>query len=747
MYKAYDSKLVEYKIYKIWEKSGFFNPDKLSKKLQVNSKIGLLKSYCIVLPPPNVTGNLHMGHALNATIQDILIRKKRMQGYKTLWLPGTDHAGIATQNVVEKKLKKENKNRHNLGRENFIKLVWEWKKEYGNNILKQLKKLGASCDWSRKRFTMDKNYANAVEKAFIYYYKKKWIYKGERVVNWCKRCQTSLSDLELEYEEEKSKLWHIRYPLKLKIKNKKLKINYIVIATTRPETMLGDSAIAVNPKDARYKNLIGTYVILPILNRAIPIISDRAVDMKFGTGAIKVTPAHDILDSLIGEKNKLPIYKVINQLGKITKIAGKKYEGLSTKDAREKIVIELEKQNLIEKIVDYNHRVSKCYRCSSTIEPLLSNQWFLKMDELSKKAKNAAQKKEISFHPKNWEKVYIDWLNNIRDWCISRQLWWGHRIPVYFCQNKLEKLKIKNCNFILSEKKPKKCPVCKKCEMKQSEDVLDTWFSSALWPIATLGWPNKNAPDLKKFYPTQVLATSRDIINLWVTRMIFSGIEFTGKKPFTDIIIHPTILTRDGKRMSKSLGTGIDPEILIEKYGADATRFGLIYQMMGGQNIHFSEDSIIAGKKFANKLWNITRFININLENSKIQITNYKFKSASWQTKLSKKDKEILKKLYKTIESVNQDIDKYKFGQALHNIYDFVWRDFADKYIEYSKTKNTDEVKQVLLFIVTNIIKLLHPFMPFITEEIWNKLKFKEQKGLLMVSEWPKSLDNRKFLF
>ncbi len=747
MYKAYDSKLVEDKIYKIWEKSGFFNPDKLSKKLQVNSKIGLLKSYCIVLPPPNVTGNLHMGHALNATIQDILIRKKRMQGYKTLWLPGTDHAGIATQNVVEKKLKKENKNRHNLGRENFIKLVWEWKKEYGNNILKQLKKLGASCDWSRKRFTMDKNYANAVEKAFIYYYKKKWIYKGERVVNWCKRCQTSLSDLELEYEEEKSKLWHIRYPLKLKIKNKKLKINYIVIATTRPETMLGDSAIAVNPKDARYKNLIGTYVILPILNRAIPIISDRSVDMKFGTGAIKVTPAHDILDSLIGEKNKLPIYKVINQLGKITKIAGKKYEGLSTKDAREKIVIELEKQNLIEKIVDYNHRVSKCYRCSSTIEPLLSNQWFLKMDELSKKAKNATQKKEISFHPKNWEKVYIDWLNNIRDWCISRQLWWGHRIPVYFCQNKKEKLKIKNCNFIVSEKKPKKCPVCKKCEMKQSEDVLDTWFSSALWPIATLGWPNKNAPDLKKFYPTQVLATSRDIINLWVTRMIFSGIEFTGKKPFTDIIIHPTILTRDGKRMSKSLGTGIDPEILIEKYGADATRFGLIYQMMGGQNIHFSEDSIIAGKKFANKLWNIIRFININLENSEIQITNYKFKSASWQTKLSKKDKEILKKLYKTIESVNQDIDKYKFGQALHNIYDFVWRDFADKYIEYSKTKNTDEVKQVLLFIVTNIIKLLHPFMPFITEEIWNKLKFKEQKGLLMVSEWPKSLDNRKFLF
>ena len=737
MDKTYDSKLVEDKIYKTWEESGFFSPDTRKPKTDnINSK----KTFSIVLPPPNITGNLHMGHALNATIQDILIRKKRMQGYKTLWLPGTDHAGIATQNVVEKKLKKENKSRHDLGRENFIKLVWEWKKEYGNNILKQLKKLGASCDWSRERFTMDKNYANAVEKAFIYYYRKKWIYKGERVINWCKRCQTSLSDLELEYEEEKSKLWHIRYPLKLKIKNGKLKIDYIVVATTRPETILGDSAIAVNPKDARYKNLIGTYVILPILNRAIPIISECAVDMKFGTGAIKVTPAHDILDSLIGEKNKLPIYRVINQYGKMTKIAGKKYEGLSTKDAREKIVIELEKQNLIEKIEDLNNRVSKCYRCSSTIEPLSSNQWFLKMDKLAKQAKNAVQKGEISFYPKNWEKVYIDWLNNIRDWCISRQLWWGHRLPVYFCQNKLEKLKIEDCKFIVSEKKPKKCPVCKKCKMKQSEDVLDTWFSSALWPMATLGWPNKNASDLKKFYPTQVLATSRDIINLWVTRMIFSGIEFTGKKPFTDVIIHPTILTRDGKRMSKSLGTGIDPEILIEKYGADATRFGIIYQMMGGQNIHFSENSIIAGKKFANKLWNITRFININLENSKIQITNYKFKSASWQTKLSKKDKEILKKLYKTITSINQDIDKYKFGQALHSIYAFVWRDFADKYIEYSKTKNTDEVKQVLFFIVANIIKLLHPFMPFITEELWDKLGFKGREGLLMISEWPRKL-------
>ncbi len=695
MEKAYDAKLVEDRIYKIWENSGFFNPDKLPKKHK--------KTYCITLPPPNVTGNLHMGHALNAVIQDILIRQKRMQGYKTLWLPGIDHAGIATQNVVEKKLQKEGKTRHDLGQKLFIEHIWEWKKEYGDNILNQLKKIGSSCDWSRARFTMDKDYAKAVEKAFIHYYKKGLIYKGERVINWCKRCQTSLSDLELEYKEEKSKLWHIKY----EIKNKKsIKNNYIVVATTRPETMLGDSAIAVNPKDRRYKDLIGSIVILPILKREIPVISDIAIDMGFGTGAVKITPANDMLDFLIGEKNKLPIYQVINKYGKMTELAGKDYKGLNIKEAREKIISELEKQNLIEKIIDYNHRISKCYRCSSVIEPILSNQWFLKMDKLAKKAKKALQDRKIFFHPKHWEKVYIDWLDNIRDWCISRQLWWGHKIP-----------------------------------LKGESDVLDTWFSSALWPIVSLGWPDKNASDLKEFYPTQVLTTSRDIINLWVTRMIFSGLEFTGKKPFTDIIIHPTVLTIDGKRMSKSLGTGIDPMIMIEKYGADATRFGLIYQMMGVQNIHFSEDSIMAGKKFANKLWNISRFVLQKTENNKIQIKNYK---QIIKLKLEKEDEKILKKLDRTIKSVNKDIDKYRFGQALHTIYNFVWHDFADKYIEYSKNKENNEVKQILYFILINIIKILHPFMPFITEELWNKLEFKEKNELLIISLWPETIDNEK---
>ncbi|MEK9147793.1 MAG: class I tRNA ligase family protein, partial [Patescibacteria group bacterium] len=455
-----------------------------------------------------------------------------------------------------------------------------------------------------------------------------------------------------------------------------------------------------------YKDLIGSIVILPILKREIPVISDIAIDMGFGTGAVKITPANDMLDFLIGEKNKLPIYQVINKYGKMTELAGKDYKGLNIKEAREKIISELEKQNLIEKIIDYNHRISKCYRCSSVIEPILSNQWFLKMDKLAKKAKKALQDRKIFFHPKHWEKVYIDWLDNIRDWCISRQLWWGHKIP-----------------------------------LKGESDVLDTWFSSALWPIVSLGWPDKNASDLKEFYPTQVLTTSRDIINLWVTMMIFSGLEFTGKKPFTDIIIHPTVLTIDGKRMSKSLGTGIDPMIMIEKYGADATRFGLIYQMMGVQNIHFSEDSIMAGKKFANKLWNISRFVLQKTENNKIQIKNYK---QIIKLKLEKEDEKILKKLDRTIKSVNKDIDKYRFGQALHTIYNFVWHDFADKYIEYSKNKENNEVKQILYFILINIIKILHPFMPFITEELWNKLEFKEKNELLIISLWPETIDNEK---
>ena len=660
--KPYDPKATEDKIYKLWEESGFFQP-----------KTGKGKTFTIAIPPPNVTGSLHMGHALNAVIQDILIRKKRMEEYKTLWLPGTDHAGIATQNAVEKELKKQGLTRHDLGKEKFIEKVWEWKEKYGNIILYQLKKLGASCDWSRTRFTMDKDYIKAVETAFLHYYKKGWVYQGDRVVNWCKRCQTSLSDLELEYEETKGKLYYIKY-------------SPLVVATTRPETMLGDTAVAVNPKDKRYKDIIGKTLILPIMNREIPVIADAAVEMEFGTGAVKVTPAHDMMDFEISERHKLPIIQVIDKYGKMTKEAGADYENLGTKDAREKIVENLQKQGLIEKIEDYNLRISKCYRCNSIIEPQISKQWFLKMKELSKMAIDSVKKGNVKFHPKKWEKIYFDWMKNIKDWCISRQIWWGHKIP-----------------------------------LDGVDDVLDTWFSSALWPFATLGWPEKTK-DMKEFYPTQVISTDRDIINLWVARMIFSSMELTKKKPFGDVIIHPTILTHDGKRMSKSLGTGIDPMVLIEKYGADATRFGIIYQMMGGQDIHFSEDAIMAGKKFCNKIWNAARFF---LE------FNHQIKGKSTKT-----DKKILKEFEKIKKSVNKNIEQYKFGHALHEIYEFFWHSFCDIYIEKTKKTNSEENKKVLKKILNESLIILHPFMPFITEEIWSFLP--GRKNLLIVEKWPK---------
>ncbi|HEY4499761.1 MAG TPA: class I tRNA ligase family protein, partial [Candidatus Paceibacterota bacterium] len=549
---AYDPQQHEDRIYKLWEESGYFNPDNLP---------GIrAKTFTITIPPPNVTGSLHMGHALNATIQDILIRQKRMQGYKTLWIPGTDHAGIATQNVVEKDLKKQGITRHDLGREKFLEKVWEWKQKYGDIILNQLKKLGCSLDWSRTRFTMDERYQKAVTAAFQHYQKNGWLYKAEKVINWCTRCQTSLSDLELEYKEEKGTLWYIKYPLVTPTQGRS--DEYVVVATTRPETMLGDAAVAVNPKDARYKKLVGKKILLPLQNRTISIITDEEIDMQFGTGAVKVTPAHDLLDAKIGEKHKLPIYKIIGQLGKITEGAGPQFVGLKIAECRTKVIEELKKQNLIEKEEPYTHNVSVCYRCGGVIEPLPSLQWFLKMETLAKHAISAVKKKQVKFHPKSWEKTYLVWLKNIRDWNISRQIWWGHKVPV-----------------------------------DGETDVLDTWFSSALWPFATLGWPEKTK-DLKTFYPTQVLSTARDIINLWVARMIFSGLELVGEKPFSNIIIHGTILTKDGKRMSKSLGTGIDPMILIEQYGADATRFGLLWQAMGNQDIHWDEAAVMAGKKF-----------------------------------------------------------------------------------------------------------------------------------------------------
>ncbi len=677
--KAYDPKKVENRIYGLWEKSEFFNPDKLPGKRK--------KPYTIVIPPPNVTGELHMGHALNAIIQDILIRQKRMQGFKALWVPGTDHAGIATQNVVEKQLKKQGKTRFDLGKEKFIAEVWQWKEKYGNIILNQFKKLGVSCDWSRTRFTMDKEYVKAVNTAFLHYQKKGWIYKGRRVVNWCPRCQTSLSDLELEYKEEKSHLWYIKYPLKDK--------GHITVATTRPETMLGDTAVAVNANDKRYKNLVGKKVVLPLVNREIPIIADRLVDAKFGTGAVKVTPAHDLNDYEIGLRHKLKMIQVIDEIGKMTKEAPLAYQTMKVLEAREKVVEDLEKLGLLEKTEDYTHQIPKCYRCSTTVELILSDQWFLKMDKLAKQAIKAVKSGKVRFRPKRWEKLYFDWLKNVRDWCISRQIWWGHKIPI-----------------------------------KGTEDVLDTWFSSALWPFATLGWPEKTK-DLKTFYPINVLTTDRGIINLWVSRMVFSAMEFMKKPPFHDIYIHATVLTREGKRMSKSLGTGIDPINLIEKYGADATRFGIAYQIMKGQDIKFVEDNIVMGKKFCNKLWNASRFVLMQIDqdltlNKKINLRN-----------LTPADKKILKALDKTAKSVNKDLESYKFGRAAHTLYDFFWHDFCDKYLESAKNQKNEQTQQILLKTLLTSLKLLHPFIPFITEEIYQKIPLKNKESCLMVAPWP----------
>ncbi|MDI6717733.1 MAG: valine--tRNA ligase [Patescibacteria group bacterium] len=699
--KPYDPKAVEEKIYNEWEKSGYFNPDNLP-----HADKG---PFTIALPPPNITGTLHMGHALNATIQDILIRKKRMEGYKALWIPGTDHAGIATQNIVEKQLKKENISRHQLGKEKFLEKIWEWKEKYGDMILGQLKKMGSSCDWSRAAFTMNPQYSKAVQSAFRQYYDKGWIYRGERIVNWCPRCGTSLSDLELEYIEEKSKLWRIKYSIKKTNNLQPITNDFIVVATARPETILGDSAVAVNPKDERYKDLIGKIIILPIQNREIPVVADIAVEKEFGTGVVKVTPAHDFTDAEIGERHKLPAYKIIDERGRMTVESGEFCNGLKIAECREKVIKKLKELNLIEKEEDHTHSVAKCYRCEGTVEPLPSLQWFLKMSELAKLAIEAVESGKVRFHPQRWEKVYLDWLKNIKDWCISRQIWWGHKIPI-----------------------------------EGSEDVLDTWFSSALWPFATLGWPaqcepttddkrqttrckSKEGGDLAQFYPTQVLSTARDIINLWVARMVYSGIEFMDKEPFNNVIIHATILTKDGKRMSKSLGTGIDPMILIDKYGADATRFGLIWQSMGGQDIHWAEEHVMAGKKFANKLWNISRFVLTKTGDSFVS----KIDAGDIKDEASR---ELLKKLESTKESVNKDIDNYDFGQALHTLYNFVWKEFADKYIEYSKDKNSEEVFSVLSFSLLTVLKTLHPFMPFITEEIYQNLPNKNAE-FLMVEE------------
>lgn len=715
----YNPKETEQKIYGSWEKNGFFNPDRLKNKPR--------KAFSVVLPPPNVTGSLHIGHTLNAVIQDILVRYNRMKGLSVVWIPGTDHAGIATQNVVEKKLRKENISRFDLGREKFIEKIWEWRSEYGGIILNQLRRIGASCDWSRTKFTMDPDYVKAVEKAFVYYFKKGWIYRGERVVNWCPRCKTSLSDLELEHIEEPSKLWYMKYPI-LGEENK-----FIAVATTRPETMLGDTAVAVNPRDERYKKLVGKNAVVPLANRIIPVIADNLVDPSFGTGVIKVTPAHDLVDWEIGCRHHLPIVQVIDENDRMNSSVPMPYVGMKAREAREKILSDLLRNHTIEKIEDYVHKVPKCYRCNSTIELIPSMQWFLKMDKLSEIAVRAVTKGKVKFYPKRWEKVFLDWQKNTRDWCISRQLWWGQRLPVWFCEKNKDQ-------FIISEKPPKTCLICKKCRMERSLEVFDTWFSSALWPFAVFGWP-KPTHDLKRFFPTSVLVTARDIINLWVARMIFSSLELTKKIPFYDVIINATVLTRDGKRMSKSLGTGIDPMNLVENYGADAVRFGLAWQVTESQDIHFKEDNMLAGKKFCNKIWNASRFVLFQLNGEKKK----KISFGSKPMPKTREDKRILNSLNKTIISTEKNINEYAFGAAIRGLYEFFWHDFCDVYIEKAKlqiheARNQTEAsitRNILIYVLANSLKIMHPFIPFVTEQIYQKLPTKTKK-FLIVENWPK---------
>lgn len=687
---AYDPKQTEPKIYKQWLDSGYFNPDNLPGKRD--------NTYAIMIAPPNITGSLHMGHALENTTSDILIRFHRMRGFKTLWLPGTDHAGIATQNVVEKDLKKQGLSRHDLGKEKFLEKIWEWKSKYGNIILGQLEKLGCSLDWSRTRFTMDENYQKSVKAAFEHYYKKGLIYQGERVINWCVKDQTALSDLELEYSEEKSKLWHIKYPLADGS-------GYITVATTRPETMLGDTAVAVNVKDSRHKALVGKAVILPIVNREIPIIADPFIEMEFGTGAVKVTPAHDMADSDIAQRHNLQYLKIINEVGKIINVS-QEFDGLKITEAREKVLEKLREQGLLEKEEEFTHNVAKCYRCGSIIEPMLSKQWFLKMKPLAEKTIAAIKAGKIQYYPERWQKIALDWLENIRDWCISRQIWWGHEIPEKISTNGAERI-----------------------------DTFDTWFSSALWPFATLGWP-EHTEDLQNYYPTQVITSARDILHLWISRMIFSGLEMMDQAPFKDVFIHATILTKDGRRMSKSLGTGIDPLDLIEKYGADATRFGLIYQALGGQDIHFNEEVLMMGKKFCNKLWNITRYVLLKTAGENANAEEIKnLQSNGPENPNEQANKDILEKLAGLQNQVTKKIQSYEFGQAAHDIYEFVWHEFADIYIEESKKSESAETKQTLMHSLQTILKLLHPFMPFITEELWGILG---KEKMILIEEWPK---------
>jgi len=707
--KVYAPKEIEEKIYKSWEEKKYFES-------HINPE---LKPFTIVIPPPNVTGALHIGHALNNTLQDVIIRYRRMKGYNALWVPGTDHGGIATQNVVEKMLLKEGTDRHKLGREKFLQRMWKWKNESGDTILHQLRKLGCSCDWSRTRFTMDEICSKAVITAFVKLYKKGLIYRGKRMVNWCPRCNTALADIEVEHREEKSHLWYIKYPLLDRSPAQPLN-RFIVVATTRPETMLGDTAVAVNPKDERYKHLIGKTVHLPLTERKIPVISDDLVDMTFGTGAVKVTPAHDPVDYEIAQKHSLSAVTVIDKEGKMLPEAGKKYSGLDRYECRKIVIKDLESQNLLEKIEDYTHSVGTCYRCHTVIEPLISEQWFLNTKEMAERGLKSIKEGKVKFYPQTWKEPAINWLENLKDWCLSRQIWWGHRIPVWYCEN--------SCEPIASEKTPEKCPKCGSKNLKQDPDVLDTWFSSALWPFSVFGWPDESE-DLKYYYPTSVLVTGYEILYLWVARMIMMGLEFMNEVPFTEVYIHGIVRDIHGKKMSKSLGNVIDPLVIMEQYGTDALRFALTQSATAGRDIQLSEDSFVGARNFANKIWNASRFVMMNLGNSKV----HNFKSTA--NNLQPMDKWIYTKYNQLLKKIDSAFQSYSLSEYARLIYQFFWFEFCDWYLELVKTRQDKEtVNAVLHEILVGCLKLLHPVMPYITEEIYQKIGAGES---IMISPWP----------
>ena len=708
MNKTYDPKSFEERIYKKWLDNKYFlakpDPNK--------------KPFTVVIPPPNITGQLHMGHALNDTIQDSIVRYKRMKGYEALWLPGTDHASIATEVKIVQKMREEGLTKDDVGREGFLKRAYAWKEQYGGRIVEQLKKMGFSCDWDKLAFTMDERCSKAVREVFVNLYNKGLIYRGDRIINWCPECGTAISDAEVEYETEEGCLWHLKYP----IENSD---EFIIVATTRPETMLGDTAVAVNPSDKRYTALVGKNVVLPLVGRKISIVADRYVDKAFGTGAVKITPAHDPNDFEVGVRHDLPVIRVMNDDATMNENAGK-YEGLSREEARKAIVADMDKLGLLVKIEKHEHNVGHCYRCHTSIEPIVSKQWFVKMEELAKPAIKAVTDKEISFLPKRFEKQYLHWMNNIRDWCISRQLWWGHRIPVFYCDH---------CGYETASKEDLKvCPKCGK-PMRQDEDVLDTWFSSALWPFSTLGWPDKT-PELDYFYPTDVLVTAYDIITFWVARMIFSGLEHMHEVPFREVLIHGIVRDEQGRKMSKSLGNGVDPLVVIDKYGADSLRFSLVNGIAPGSDIRFSEDKLESYRNFMNKIWNASRFVLMNAENVEIKdIDDIK--------KLTSADKWILSKLNSTVASVTKFMDKYEVGLAATRLYEFIWSQFCDWYIELSKTalyssddeKRSDTVS-VLVYVLRETLKLAHPIIPFITDEIYDALPNKDAEDI-MIAPYP----------